>query len=329
MLPYRLPDRGAAPEYNAVDAALWYVVAVYEYLQAAASTAGGERKVLLDAVKRILEGHAAGTRYRIGVDSDGLLSAGESGVQLTWMDAKIGDWVVTPRIGKPVEIQALWLNALWIARQLRVPSARRWRDLLARGLASFAGRFWDPARLRLYDVVDVDHQRGTTDRSFRPNQILAVGGLPLPILEGAQARAVVDAVEAQLLTPLGLRSLAPSERDYRPKYGGNMRDRDSAYHQGTVWPWLIGPFVDAWIRVRGGTAGVRDEARQRFMAPLEAQLREGGLGHVSEVASAEAPHDIGGCPFQAWSLGELLRLERISLRLASPEVDRPALAMAP
>jgi predicted glycogen debranching enzyme len=332
-LPNRFPDRGAAPEYNSVDAALWYVVAVYEYLEAAEAPGPGapsrqERRQLLEAVEAILIGHAAGTRYQIGVTGDGLLAAGEPGVQLTWMDAKIGDWVVTPRIGKPVDIQALWLNALWIGAQLGLPAASRWRELLARARPSFVDRFWDPEHRRLHDVVDVDHHSGTVDPTFRPNQILAIGGLPLPILEGERARAVVDAVEAELVTPLGLRSLAPSEGGYRPSYSGSMRERDSAYHQGTVWPWLMGPFVEAWIRVRGGTATAKREAQRRFVTPLRAHLDQAGVGHISEVASADAPHGVGGCPFQAWSLGELLRLEACVLRSSAAPEESRAVALA-
>jgi predicted glycogen debranching enzyme len=314
MLPNRFPDGGGEPEYNSVDAALWFVVAVHEYLEAAAGARAPSlqhRQQLVMAVEAILQGHAAGTRYRIGATADGLLAAGEPGVQLTWMDAKLGDWVVTPRIGKPVEVQALWLNALWVGVQLQVPSDVRWGQLLERGLASFEERFWDPERARLYDVVDVDHRPGTVDATFRPNQVFAVGGLPLQLLSGPRARAVVDAVEAQLLTPLGPRSLAPGEPGYRPLYAGGVHERDSAYHQGTVWPWLTGPFVEAWVRVREGTPAARAEARRRFLGPLEAHLEDAGVGHVSEVANAEAPHTPGGCPFQAWSLGELLRLEAL------------------
>jgi predicted glycogen debranching enzyme len=307
MLPNRFPDDGP-PEYNSVDAALWFVVTVHEllHLQPPALAA---RARLAEAVEAILSGYAVGTAHDIAAGEDGLLAAGEPGVQLTWMDAKVGDWVVTPRIGKPVEIQALWLNALWIGERLRLPSAAKWRDLHVRGRSSFEARFWNPERKCLYDVVDVGHVPGKTDPAFRPNQIFAVGGLPLPLLEGARARAVVDAVENRLLTPLGLKSLAPGEPGYRPSYDGTPADRDGAYHQGTVWPWLMGPFVEAWLRVRGDTPIARKEAQRRFLHPLRAHLREYGVGHISEVASAEAPYRPGGCPFQAWSVGELLRIE--------------------
>jgi predicted glycogen debranching enzyme len=209
MLPNRFVDQGDAPEYNTVDASLWYVVAAHEYLAAAEATGrpvpARDRKTLGLAVQDILAGHVRGTRYGIKAADDGLLAAGEPGVQLTWMDAKVGDWVVTPRIGKPVEIQALWLNALRIAERF-TPS---YTSLYATGVASFAHRFWNPAAGWLYDVVDADHVAGRLDPTMRPNQILAVGGLPYALLDGERARQVVDAVERQLWTPLGLRTLAP------------------------------------------------------------------------------------------------------------------------
>jgi predicted glycogen debranching enzyme len=312
MLPNRFPDHGSAPEFNSVDASLWYIVAVHDFLQACARAgrpvAGVVRERLQEAVKAILAGYAAGTRFNIHVDHDGLLAAGMPGVQLTWMDAKVGDWVVTPRIGKPVEVQALWLNALWIGSQLAAePEAARWSELFRRGWESFRQRFWNPAGW-LYDVVDPDHRPGTAEATFRPNQILAVGGLPLSLLDGSQARSVVDAVEARLLTPLGLRSLAPGERGYAPRYEGGVRQRDGAYHQGTVWPWLMGPFVEAWIRVRGPREETIRQGRQRFLEPLLQHLDEAGIGHVSEIADADPPHTPRGCPFQAWSLGEMLRI---------------------
>ena len=298
MLPNRFPDGAAEPEYNAVDASLWYVVAVQELF-----AADGVRDVRLqDACQAILEGYARGTRHGIHMDTDALLAAGEPGSQLTWMDAKIGDWVVTPRVGKPVEVQALWINAL--------ASDARWRELRARALRSFQDRFWNAERGCLYDVIDVDHRSGASDASLRPNQILAVGGLPEPVLSGPRARQVVDCVERSLLTPLGLRSLAPEEPGYAAAYGGGPRARDAVYHQGTVWPWLIGPFVEAWVRVRDGAPEARREARARFLDPLLAYAAREGFGHLCEIADAEPPHAARGCPFQAWSLGELLRLDR-------------------
>ena len=315
MLPNLFPDRSDRPEYNSVDASLWYIIAVHDFIAAAKAQNGmvaqEQKNALQKAVDAILSGYASGTRYGIRMDEDGLLAAGVPGVQLTWMDAKVGDWVVTPRIGKPVEIQALWLNALWIGGQFGQLSGR-WNELFARGLASFNRRFWTD-RDYLVDVVDVDHQAGTLDAAFRPNQIFAVGGLPLSIVDGAHARTLVDAVERRLWTPLGLRSLAPGEPSYKPRYQGGVRERDGAYHQGTVWPWLAGPFVEAWLRVRGHSDAAKREARARFVQPLLEHLNHAGLGHVSEIADAEPPHTPRGCPFQAWSLAELLRLDRAVL----------------
>jgi predicted glycogen debranching enzyme len=314
MLPNRFVEKGDAPEFNSVDAALWYVVAVHEFLTRSTSTsrrgAGTLRRKdcarLQAACRAIMAGYAGGTRHGIHLDQDGLLAAGEPGVQLTWMDAKVGEWVVTPRIGKPVEIQALWLNAL------RIVSAwdpRGWREIYFRGLAAFDEKFWNPEWGWLNDVVDVDHLPGQYDASLRPNQIFAVGGLPFPVLGPERARRVVEVVETNLLTPLGLRSLAPADPRYAGRYEGGVRERDGSYHQGTVWPWLLGPFVEAWLRVRGSTLDARREARARFLEPLMQHVAEGGLGHVSEIADAEPPHTPRGCPFQAWSVGEALRLQ--------------------
>jgi predicted glycogen debranching enzyme len=314
MLPNRFPDRGEAPEFNSVDASLWYVVAVHELMQLDRGQTklltSDQRQALESAVTQIVRGYAGGTRFGIRMDADCLLSAGVPGVQLTWMDARVGDRVITPRIGKPVEIQALWLNALSVASQLE-PT---WRDAFETGRGSFGERFWNADLGRLADVVDVDHVPGTRDDAFRPNQILAVGGLPIALVEGERARRLVDAVEQQLLTPIGLRSLAPGELGYASRYQGDSSARDAVYHQGTVWPWLMGPFVDAWVRVRGNTSTARREARRRFMDPLFSHLQSAGLGHVSEIADAEEPFAPKGCPFQAWSLGELLRLDRIVLK---------------
>jgi len=238
-------------------------------------------------------------------------------VQLTWMDARVGDRVITPRIGKPVEIQALWLNALAIALRLE-PS---WHDAYHRGRIAFAARFFDERFGSLADVVDVDHVPGTDDHTCRPNQILAIGGLPLTLLDRARARRVVDVVERALVTPLGLRSLTPAAPEYSGRYVGDSAARDTIYHQGTVWPWLIGPFVEAWVRVRGNTAAAKRSARAQFLDPLTNHLEQAGLGHISEIVDGDSPFTPRGCPFQAWSLGEYVRLDRSVLaerRRSSP-----------
>jgi predicted glycogen debranching enzyme len=277
LLPNRFPDRGEAPEYNSVDAALWYVVAAAELRPRPAPVAA--------AIQAIVDSYARGTLHGIRMDADGLIRAGEPGRQLTWMDAKLGDWVVTPRIGKPVEVQALWLRALLAAGR---------HDLYARAAASLAERFWNAERGCLHDVVDADHVAGRVDSALRPNQIFAA-----PFLPPDRARRVVEVVERELVTPMGLRTLARGEPGYRPRYEGGPRERDAAYHQGTVWPWLIGPFCDAWVAAGGDPA----EARDRFVAPLLARAGP----HVTEIADGEPPHEPRGCPFQAWSLGEVLR----------------------
>lgn len=320
MLPNRFPDQGDHPEFNSVDASLWFVIASHEWLTAprprGMGVAAGDRARLDLTIEKILEGYSGGTRHGIRRDADGLLACGEPGDQLTWMDAKVGDWVITPRLGKPVEVQALWINALWVGSQ----RASRWGALLTQARASFTERFWNAERLCLFDVVDSDHVAGRKDERLRPNQILALGGLPLQLVEGERARLLLEVVEDQLLTPLGLRSLAPGEAGYAPRYQGGVAERDRAYHNGTVWPWLIGAFAEAWIRVHGNTQRHRQIARERFVGPLLRHLDGAGLGHVSEIADGEAPHAPRGCPWQAWSLGELLRLE---LRvLAEPDRNR-------
>ena len=330
MLPNFFPDAGSLPEFNSVDASLWYLIVMSEYMAKSASAGrrveGARRSRLQEAFGEILTGYARGTRYGIRADEDGLLAAGEPGVQLTWMDARVGDWVVTPRIGKPVEVQALWINALRIASGF----TDAYRGLLEKATASFERRFWNEEASCLYDVVDADHERGKVDASIRPNQIFAVGGLPFALLRGKRARRIVDVVEKKLATPLGLRTLSPDDPRYVGRYEGGVRERDGAYHQGTAWPWLIGAFVDAWVRVRGGSEAAKRDARDRFVAPLLAHLDDAGLGHVSEIADGDAPHTPRGCPFQAWSVGELLRLDRVVLapqpgtRDQRPETSRIA-----
>ncbi len=302
MLPNRFPDGAGPPEYNAVDASLWFVVAVHDLL--ASPTAAATTATLRAACTAILEGYAAGTRYGIGMDTDSLIRAGAPGVQLTWMDAKVGDWVVTPRAGKPIEVQALWINALRIAAAW--PGGERWAAIAGQATRAVLERFPDPDSAGLRDLVDGDPAE---ERRIRPNQIFAVGGLPFTILPDNLAHDVVDLVEHRLLTPLGLRTLDPADPAYRPVYQGGVVDRDGAYHQGTAWPWLLGPFVEAWLRVQGNTAAARQDGRTRFLPALRAHLAEAGLGHVSEVVDGDAPHRPGGCPFQAWSLGEYIRIE--------------------
>ncbi|TAM52702.1 MAG: glycogen debranching protein [Burkholderiaceae bacterium] len=318
MLPNRFPDQGDQPEYNSVDASLWFVIAVAEFLDTGTASQA-DRQTLCAAVEAILSGYTTGTRYGIRADADGLLSCGQDGVQLTWMDAKVGDWVVTPRIGKPVEVQALWLNALALAGK----SDPQWQASFERGLGAFRNKFWNPQRGCLFDVVDANHQAGVNDPALRPNQIFAVGGLPLQLLQGERALQVVNVVEQHLWTPAGLRSLAPGEAGYAPHYQGDVRARDGSYHQGTVWPWLMGAFVQAWVRVHGNNTVARQTARSRFLQPLLARMEMAGLGHLGEIADGDAPHTARGCPFQAWSMGELLRLDRdILAEPAPPEIDR-------
>jgi predicted glycogen debranching enzyme len=308
MLPNVFPGPDEPPEFNSVDASLWYIVAAYEFFQAA--DAGGfaladaDRETIRKTIDAVLAAYSEGTRYGIRMDSDALLAAGGPGLQLTWMDAKVDDWVVTPRVGKPVEVQALWLNALRIGTEFD----DRWGAIFKRGVESFRERFWNSALGRLYDVVDVDHRPGTTDTAFRPNQILAVGGLPFPLIDGDAARAIVDGVESHLYTPMGIRTLAAADPGYRGRYEGGVVDRDGACHQGTVWPWLLGPFIDAWIRVHGGDSKARDDARARFLPPIEAHLERAGIGHLCELADGDAPHRPRGCPFHAVSVAEALRV---------------------
>ncbi len=303
MLPNRFPDDGERPEYNTVDATLWFFVAVHHFL----ACTGDEttvRDALLPALREAVHWHVAGTRHGIRVDEDGLLRAGEFGVQLTWMDAKVGDWVVTPRHGKPVEIQALWINALAILAALEarfgdVERAHEAGTLLGRARRAFVAQFWNDQAGCLYDVVT----DAGPDASIRPNQILALA-LPYPVLPDSEARSVLRVVEERLLTPMGLRTLDPADANYRPRYEGGPFQRDGAYHQGTVWPWLLGPYATALVRLRG-EAG-RREARAA-LAALVPHLHEGCAGTIAEIADGDAPHRPKGAAAQAWSVAEILR----------------------
>lgn len=311
LLPNRFPDRGEPPEYNTVDASLWFVLAAHEYLNpqdGSAAPSSSETKALRSAIEAIIDGHVAGTRYGIHVDDDGLLFAGEPGSNLTWMDARVDAVPITPRWGKPVEIQALWLCALQAASQW----TDRYAALLRRGRAAFAAKFYN-AEGYLYDVIDVEGKAGAVDATLRPNQVLAAGGLPIELLSKEQARSVIDAVERHLWTPVGLRSLAPEETAYAPRYRGGPSERDAIYHQGAVWPWLIGPFVEGWVKAHGDDAEARRRARIVFLDPLLSHLDACGLGHLPEITDGEAPHAPRGCPFQAWSVGEALRLNELVL----------------
>lgn len=319
MLPNRFPDNGQAPEYNSVDASLWFIIAAHDYLSFAPRPRDAGRlerwaadeKQLLAACQAILAGYADGTRFGIRADpADGLLFAGQDGYALTWMDAVCNGVAFTARIGKPVEIQALWLNALC----LMAPHSARWRALYEQGSESFAARFWNAERGFLYDVIDCHARSGDNDPSLRPNQLFAIGGLPLSLLPLDQARSIVDRAEAELLTPMGLRTLGPHEPGYTPRYLGDSPTRDAAYHQGTAWPWLLGPFVEAWVRVRGDTKAARAQARERFVTPLLEGLDCLVPSRITEIGDADPPHTPRGCPFQAWSVAELARLSLTVLR---------------
>ncbi|NOT64369.1 MAG: glycogen debranching protein [Acidobacteria bacterium] len=308
MLPNRFPDAGEAPEYNTVDATLWYVEAVRAWL-AATGDAAFVKQHLYATLIDIIDWHERGTRYGIRVDDDGLLRAGEPGVQLTWMDAKVGDWVVTPRIGKPVEIQALWFNALCVMRGLAetygdATNAKRFKQLATRAKRSFNEQFWNDAAGCFYDVVNGDERDG----SIRPNQIFAVS-LPHTMLAKARAKRVVAVVERDLLTPYGLRSLASADAQYCAHYNGGVIERDGAYHQGTVWAWLLGPFVTAYLKVNDSKAAYRKVVK--WKAALATHLLEAGLGQVSEVFDGAAPHEPGGCVAQAWSVAEWLHIAKL------------------
>jgi predicted glycogen debranching enzyme len=305
MLPNRFTEAGEAPEYNTVDATLWYFEAV-RALVAYTSDAEFVRAKLYAVLRDIVEWHERGTRYGIRVDTDGLLASGAEGAQLTWMDAKVGERVITPRHGKPVEIQALWYNALCVLEELArgfgfVEDARRFAAMAGRARDSFNGQFWNEEAGCLYDVVN-GHVR---DASLRPNQIFAVS-LQHSMLSDERARRVLEVVERELLTPYGLRSLAPSDPQYSGRYGGGPAERDAVYHQGTVWAWLIGPFVTAYFKVNGRTPETVEHART-LLDPLVAHLKEACLGHVSEIFDGDAPHAPRGAVAQAWSVAELLR----------------------
>ena len=302
LIPNMFPEGDCEGLYHTADATLWFFHALARYVEYTGDRA--TLTLILPKLQEIVRLHLEGTRFGIKADPrDGLLSQGAEGYQLTWMDAKVGDWVVTPRRGKAVEINALWYNALslltqWL-RDARHPEADEIAGHAELTRQSFNRRFWNESRGCLYDVVDGENG---DDASFRPNQIFAVS-LPHPVLDRQHWRPVVDAVEQKLLTPFGLRSLAPDEPDFKSRYFGDLRARDAAYHQGTVWAWLIGPFIDAWLKVHPDK---REKARG-LLAGFETVVAEAGIGSISEIFDAEPPFTPRGCMAQAWSVAEVLR----------------------
>jgi predicted glycogen debranching enzyme len=310
LIPNMFPDVERQGLYHTADATLWFFHAVHRYL--ALTGDRGLLQALLPTLRGIVEHHMRGTRFGIGVDpDDGLLKQGAAGLALTWMDASVEGWVVTPRRGKAVEINALFYNALrllegWERGERRDDAARRLGEAADRVEAAFNRRFWYEQGGYLYDVID--GERGD-DAACRPNQILALS-LPHPVLHPVRWRAVLEVVRARLLTPRGLRSLAPDHPDYCTRYCGDLRTRDAAYHQGTVWGWLVGPFVDAWLRVAPED---RDRARD-LVGGFDEHLGEAGVGTISEIFDGDPPFRPRGCIAQAWSVAEVLRAWRLTHR---------------
>ncbi len=304
MIPNRFPDDGETPEYNTVDATLWFFVAIYQYFKYSKDKEFIKVE-LMPVLEDIIEWHIKGTRYNIMVDhEDGLLYSGEEGVQLTWMDAKVGNWVVTPRLGKPVEINALWYNVLKIMEFLNKEFGKKTEAALygQKALAvkeSFESVFWNKENKCLYDCVG-DY---INDPSIRPNQIFALS-LPFPLMADAEARKILKVVENKLLTPFGLRSLAPDDIHYKGIYTGNQWSRDGAYHQGTVWSWLLGPYYTAKVRLDGEEGKKKVE---KHIEKLKTHFKTAGIGTVSEIFDGDEPFTPNGCIAQAWSVGEVLR----------------------
>lgn len=304
LIPNMFPDDGEKPAYNSVDAALWYFEAVNAYINYTQDYAFIKEKIY-PCLKEICSAFEKGTIYHIAMEQDGLITAGNRHTQLTWMDAKIGDWVVTPRHGKAVEINALWYNALVVMLELAGKFGDNDGDsyaiLAGTVKESFGRTFWNEEAGCLYDVVNEDGRDG----SIRSNQILAVG-LSHAVLEGHRARSVVDRVGQELYTPYGLRTLSQDSPQYRGIYTGDVWSRDGAYHQGTVWTWPLGRFIKAFVRVNGNTQKARENARE-FILPFSDHIKDCGLGSISEIFDGNSPHYPRGCFAQAWSVAEILR----------------------
>jgi predicted glycogen debranching enzyme len=316
MLPNRFPDRGETPEYNTVDATLWFVDAIWQYLNYRADARWRRealeliRTQLYPGLKSIIHNHLAGTHYGIHADAQGFLWAGDDSTQLTWMDAKVGDIAITPRAGRPVEIQALWYNAIRTVEEFGksfgdAAAADYCAGVANRLKANFERVFWNEPDDCLYDVVS----ELSADASIRPNQVLAVS-LRHNLLDPAKTRKVLENAKKHLLTPYGLRTLASSDSRYRARYGGDVWSRDSAYHQGTVWPWLAGPYFTSLLRYTDQKDAAIAEA-QAWLDRFSGHLEEACLGQISEVFDGGEPHHPGGCIAQAWSVAELLRLAKL------------------
>jgi len=304
MLPNRFPDAGENPEYNTVDATLWFFEAVRALLQYT-NDYDFVRTTLYDVLTDIIDWHVKGTRYNIHVDSDGLMFSGEPGAQLTWMDAKVGDWVVTPRTGKAVEIQALWYNALTVMEGLAErfgdrANQKQYKTMAASARRSFNEQFWNEQTGCLYDAVNGDQR----DASIRPNQVFAIS-LTNSMVSNARAKSILRVVERELLTPRGLRTLSPNDSRYVGRYEGDPRSRDGAYHQGTVWPWLMGSYITAYVKTFGEDFGRRFATD--WLNNFRQHLTEACPGQVSEIFDGDPPHTPRGCVAQAWSVAELLR----------------------
>jgi predicted glycogen debranching enzyme len=320
LLPNRfLEDKQSTPEYNSVDAALWWVIAAYELLthkDRASAVTLEQQEQLQSLISTVVTHYMEGTDLGISVDVDGLLLSGKQGAQLTWMDAKIGDYVVTPRMGKPVEIQALWINALSILEQLNLTSNSNLKSLLTHAKESFINKFWSNGDRYLADVVDTNFEVGRRDDSLRPNQLFATGGLPFPVVSTEQAQSVVKIVIEKLFTPGGLRTLSPDCRGYIGHYVGDQPRRDLAYHQGTAWPWLVGALADSYLYAFGDTAETRKKINSDLLQPV---LNHFGItlpnASINEVSDGASPFTAKGAPFQAWSVGEMLRVwQKVSMR---------------
>jgi predicted glycogen debranching enzyme len=305
LIPNMFPEREKEGLYHTADATMWFFHAMQRYIDYTRDRL--TLSLLYPTLKDIIANHVRGTRFGIRMDErDGLLTQGADGYQLTWMDAKVDDWVVTPRRGKAVEINALWFNALKLMERWaedQGDAAAEYRDLAERTRRSFNERFWNAEAGYLYDVVDVDGFPGRVDPKCRPNQVLAIS-LPNPVLIRERWPPVINAVRDRLLTPVGLRSLAPGDPDYKPRYFGDLRARDAAYHQGTVWAWLVGPFVDAWLKVYPEDTNAAWKATEGFVRHLD----DACIGSISEVFDAEPPFTPRGCIAQAWSVAEVLRV---------------------